>query len=103
MPTILSREIMDPSKLPWKSAAVVLWLPHGEEPNGFDHLNCGDTMHPPQCNPNAWWDLEQAVTHASTSNDDHNKRPWIKVGEAVLSPDDVLLSYDFYKHHGTRK
>ena len=94
---------MDPNTLPWNSSAIVLWLPDGEHPSGTEHFTCGATLHPPTCNPMAWWNLGQAVTHAGTSDNDHGKRPWIKAGEVVLSPNDVLRSYDFYKHHDTRK
>ena len=94
---------MDISKLPWESSAIVLWLKDGEEPIGNEHFSCRAELHPPECNPMAWWNLGQAVIHVGTNGNNHGKQPWIKVGETLLSPPDVLRSYDFYKHHGTRK
>ena len=95
--------LLDFGGLPWNSSAILLWLPEGEKPSGTEHFCCGAQLSPPACNPMAWWNLGQALTHAGTNPGDHGKQPWIKAGEVILSSADVLRSYDFYKHHGTRK
>jgi len=91
---------MDYSSLPWRSSAIVLWLPEGEEPDEARHFNVGANLPPPHPNPEAWWELGQALISVRTVTHTHDKLPWIKIGEAVLRPDEILGAYEFFKHHG---
>jgi len=90
---------MSVSDLPFKAAAVVIWLPEGEEPKAFDFaLGDDKSLSPPYPNPEAWWELGQAITSVRTvEKGDHKKLPWIKVGERVLSPDETLQAYEYLK------
>lgn len=91
---------MDYKALPWRSSAIVLWLPKGEEPDQANHFNVEANLSPPSPNPEAWWELGQAVLSVRTSHNDGGKVPWIKAGEVLLRPDDILGAYEFFKNHG---
>lgn len=91
---------MDFSKLPWTSAAIVLWLPKGEEPDERKHFNVEAKLHPPAPNPEAWWNLGEALLSIRAGYNDHGKVPWIKVGGEIIRPDDVIPAYEFFKNHG---
>jgi hypothetical protein len=91
---------MDYGKLPWMASAVVLWLPKGEQPDEAKHFNVEVKLDPPHPNPEAWWDLGQAVISVRTAHETHGKEPWIKVGEQILPPNEILGAYEFLKHHG---
>jgi hypothetical protein len=91
---------MDYHKLPWQSSAMVIWLPEGEAPDAAKHFNVEADLRPPNPNPEAWWDLGQAVINVRIADRSHTKLPWIKVGDVLLSPDEVLGAYEFFKIHG---
>ena len=91
---------MDYINLPWRSSAIVLWLPEGEEPDQKKHFNVEAKLGLPSPNPEAWWELGQAVISVRTSYNEHGKVPWIKVGETLLRPDEILGAYEFFKNHG---
>jgi hypothetical protein len=55
---------MSPEDLPYKAAAVVLWLPKGETPKAEDFAIGATSKAPPHPNPEAWWELGQAVISA---------------------------------------
>lgn len=82
---------MDIKDLSPAAAAVVIWLPKGQDPKAEDFVIGDETLKaPPYPNPEAWWRLDQAVEHVKTAIlGDHGKVPWIKTGDRVLSPDDV--------------
>lgn len=91
---------MDYNKLPWHSSAIVLWLPKGEEPSTAKHFNVEANLAPPHPNPEAWWELGQALINVRATYNEHGKVPWIKAGDVVLRPDDILGAYEFFKVHG---
>ena len=91
---------MDYSQLPWKSCAIVVWMPEGEKPDGAEHFSVGANLSPPKPNPEAWWELGQALLSVRAVENDYMKRPWIKVGEVVLEPDQILQAYEYFKNHG---
>lgn len=91
---------MDFAELPWDAAAIVLWLPKDEEPDTAKHFNVEAKLHPPAPNPEAWWSLGQALINVTSGIDADGKVPWIKVGETILSPDQVRPAYEFFKTHG---
>lgn len=91
---------MDFSQLPWNSSAIVLWLPKGETPDEAKHFNVEANLQPPHPNPEAWWNLGQALLNVRTVIHDHGKEPWIKVGDEILPPDQILKAYEFFKVHG---
>jgi hypothetical protein len=70
------------------AAAVLIWLPRGEDPDIRD-FDPALVQPPPTPNPQAWWVLHEAVTHAVTLQQKHNKVPWIKTGEQVLTPEEI--------------
>jgi hypothetical protein len=77
-------------------AAILFWLPPDctELSSDFDvHF---DIDEPPRPNPEAWWEFRDAVMHAmqvELHKQTHNKLPWIKVGDRVLSPKEVSAVY----------
>jgi hypothetical protein len=81
-------------------AAILFWLPPERKKlqNDFDlHL---DTHAPPHDNPQAWWEFRDAVFHAievELQKQTHSKLPWIKVGNRVLSPEEVSAAYSRLK------
>lgn len=92
-------ETMSVEDLQYKASAVVIWLPEGDEPKA-EHFSQGDdkALGPPYPNPCAWWELGQAVIDARTQlSGNHGKVPWIKAGERVLAPDEILKAYEYFK------
>ena len=87
---------MGKSNLPMKASAVLAWLPKGQNPaaNDFDPA---DLKPPPRANPDGWWYLHQAITYAAETTQRYDKLPWIKVGEEILSPDEIQ---EIYRHLG---
>ena len=84
------------NNLPLLSAAILVWLPNGEEPN-IQKFNPSQIQPPPAANPGSWWLLHEAITHAMTVERSHSKVPWIKVGEELLSPSRIA---DIYNNMG---
>jgi hypothetical protein len=71
------------------ASCVLLWLPIGVTPKdtAFYYSEvCG----PPSPNPSPWWKTGDAIDHASRRIDNYGKRPWIKVGSQILSPDEIV-------------
>jgi hypothetical protein len=84
-------------KLSFKEAAVVVWLPEGEQPTD-DHFRAAADHRPPNPNPEAWWELGDALLRCRTGDDTpFGKEPWIKVGDALLSPRQVIQAYEAFK------
>lgn len=92
---------MDYRSLPWRSSAIVLWLPEGETPGDAKQFNVEADLRPPSPNPEAWWELGQALLSIRAADAHrHGKVPWIKVGESIVPPDEILRAYEFFKNHG---
>ena len=94
--------------LPCACSAVVLRLPQGEEPSGIQHFTGAAQFHlpereHPELDRTPWLSLKQIISHVQTSKNEHGKQPWIKAGNIVLSPNDIVELDRFYRHHGTRK
>lgn len=82
------------SNLPLYGSAVLIWLPDGQDPSvpGFDY---SAILPPPAPNPEPWWLLHEAITYAVTLDADRKgKLPWIKVGEEILSPQQIKQVFD---------
>ncbi|WP_186388573.1 hypothetical protein [Stappia sp. TSB10P1A] len=90
---------MDVTALSYTASAVLIWLPEGQEPKAEDFAVDGaEKLSPPYPNPETWWELGQAVKYAREADSaNHMKLPWIKTGDELLSPDDVLQAYEFLK------
>ena len=91
---------MDYRDLPWRSSAIVLWLSEGEKPDEAKHFNVEADLQPPHPNPEAWWELGQALINVRAADRKHTKVPWIKAGEKILAPDEIPGAYEFFKNHG---
>jgi hypothetical protein len=67
-------------------------LPRGELPDarGFDAIK---VQPPPTPNPHPWWLLHEAITHAVILQEKHDKVPWIKTGEQILTPKQITELY----------
>jgi len=94
--------------LPCACSAVVLQLPQGQEPSGIQHFKSAAQFHLPErghseLDQTPWLSLKQIISHVQTSKNEHGKQPWIKAGNIVLSPNDIVELDRFYRHHGTRK
>jgi hypothetical protein len=83
-------------KINFDDAAVLVWLPIGEEPMP-SHFSPNNDLGPPNPNPEPWWVLGQALIHSRTVQGEHGKEPWIKVGSVVLAPVQVLQAYEAFK------
>jgi hypothetical protein len=84
-----------------RAAAVLVWLPDGENP-AFETFVPESVQPPPSLNPEAWWCLEDAIVYAhEIDKRDHGKVPWIKVGDTVLGPDQISRAYSILRA-GTR-
>lgn len=83
--------VIDPN-----SATILFWLPPSVKKlhESFDVYL--DTEAPPVHNPQAWWTFRDAVFRAieeELQTATHGKLPWIKVGDRVLSPEEVRAAY----------
>lgn len=85
------------NELPIGHAAVVVWLTPEQKPLGSDFDVALDSNEPPRPNPEPWWSFEDAVTNAATAERNHDKLPWIKVGDRILSPVEVNAAYDLLR------
>jgi len=79
-------------KLDTLASAVLVWLPKGVTP-AVDALETAKVGPPPNPNPEPWWCLEDAVIRASEVQRDHDKAPWIKVGQELLDPSEIAQAY----------
>jgi hypothetical protein len=80
------------------AAAVMVWLPRGRTPQAGDFATKDDkALGPPFPNPEAWWELRDAVRFAIEMFDTHGKLPWIKSGDRLLSPDEITEVYSNWK------
>jgi hypothetical protein len=48
---------------------------------------------PPTPNPHPWWLLHEAITYAVILQEKHDKVPWIKTGEQILTPKQITELY----------
>jgi hypothetical protein len=83
---------MTGKSLPLFSAAVLLWMPKGQEPD-IQKFDPSQIQAPPAANPEPWWLLHEAITYAMTVERSHSKVPWIKVGDELLSPSEIANIY----------
>jgi len=79
-------------KLNMLASAVLVWLPKGEHPT-VDSFDVRNAIPPPVPNPEPWWYLEDAIVHAREVVSDHGKLPWIKTGETLLGPEQIVQAY----------
>ena len=80
-------------KLDMNASAVLVWLPKGETPTA-DSFDPTEVQPPPYPNPSPWWLLEEAIIFAREVDDQtHGKMPWIKTGDTVLGPDQIIHAY----------
>jgi hypothetical protein len=83
--------------LKMKAAAVLIWLDDGEDP-ALDGFVPQLVQPPPNPNPESWWCLEDAImyvqeTKHETDKHEHGKVPWIKTGDTILGPDQIIKAY----------
>ena len=86
---------MDSDSLPYRSAAVLVWLPEGESPPEVS-LDIARLKGPPDPNPQAWWQFGEAVTHAVSAmarGENGDKLPWIKVGVMLYDLDRIRVAH----------
>lgn len=75
-----------------RSAAILLWLEPDQSALGLD-FDPALAEAPPSPNPEAWWLCVDAIIYSMEVVRGHTKMPWIKVGEAVLTPDEIEAVY----------
>jgi hypothetical protein len=81
------------TNLNMKAAAVLVWLDDGENP-ALDSFVPQLVQPPPSPNPESWWCLEDAIAYAyEIDKRDHRKVPWIKAGDTILGPDQIIQAY----------
>lgn len=80
------------ASLPLFASAILVWLPEGIEPD-LQRFDVSAVQSPPSPNPEPWWLLHEAITYSVELIDNGNKRPWIKVGDKILSPDEIHQIY----------
>ena len=79
-------------------AAVLVWLLPGQTPDA-QNFNRSSAVPPPSPNPEAWWNVKDAIVYAvELAPDQRNgKVPWIKFGHDLLSPDEIQRVYADFK------
>lgn len=85
--------IVTTDNLPMRHASVLVWLSAGTQPTASNFHASLATAEPPKPNPEAWWELRQAIIYAVELENKHGKEPWIKVGGSVLAPADIAKAY----------
>jgi len=90
---------MNPADLPWTSAAVLIWLTPGLNPTD-DDFSWEWVKPPPIPNPEAWWELRDAIIHAREVERPHGCGAWIKYGDRLLNEIDILGAYNWLREHG---
>lgn len=83
---------MTKSNLPWQASAILFWLPRGEQPT--KDFNPSEQSNSSSPAPEPWWELHDAVRYAVELDKDGTFEPWIKTGEIILSPKDILEAYE---------
>lgn len=79
-------------KLNMQASAVLVWLPEGEIPTTVSFPD--KVLPPPTPNPESWWSLEDAIVYArEVDRTGHNKVPWIKTGDTLLSQEEIFHAY----------
>ncbi|WP_128080078.1 hypothetical protein [Roseicella frigidaeris] len=83
--------------LPLLASAILVWLPDCQRPDirSFDPSKLQPPPHP---NPEAFWVLHEAITHAVETHHlavekAHDKVPWVKVGDRIMGPEEILRIY----------
>jgi hypothetical protein len=83
----------------YHDAAILIWLPPGREPDlqTFDLKT--EAVPPPDPNPEPWWTIRDAIIYAAElrPQDRHGKEPWIKWGHELLSPAEIMATYQNIK------
>jgi hypothetical protein len=71
--------------------AVMIWLPSGETPTAEAFAFSLEKVRPPPPSqePEPWWKFEDAVMHAIVVMRNHDKVPWIKVGDQIFGPSEI--------------
>jgi hypothetical protein len=76
-----------------KAAAVLIWLADGENP-ALTSFAPQLVQPPPNPNPESWWCLEDAIAFVhEIDKREHGKVPWIKTGDTILGPDQIMQAY----------
>ena len=88
------------NNLPLNASAVLIWLPKDERPDGGD-WDVTRAKNPPLPNPEPWWTLKDAVVYAVTVERKHDKLPWIKTVDQLLSPQEILQVYRSIRPQGS--
>jgi hypothetical protein len=83
---------MSQPNIPLFAAAVLIWLPKGERPDP-QILASSKVVPPPNPNPEPWWNLRDAVIYLVELQEKHGKLPWIKWGQELMSPEEILEIY----------
>lgn len=68
--------------------AILVWLPKGENAT-VSHFSGEAVEQPPAENPDTWWTGQHAVEHVGKVLRDHDKLPWIRIGDEILGPDAI--------------
>jgi hypothetical protein len=77
-----------------KAAAVLIWLDVGENP-ALDSFVPQLVQPPPSPNPESWWCLQDAIVYVHEMSElEHGKVPWIKTGDTILGPDQIIQAYN---------
>lgn len=74
----------------------MVWLPEGERPDS-DDFDPREDLSPPHPNPEPWWHIYEAIIYAYDTvahGRNHEKLPWIKFGDELLSPDEIIEIYE---------
>ncbi len=74
--------------IPHNASAVLIWLPKGIDPSA-PSFDIKSVNAPPVPNPEPWWECRQAINHAASLIHHDGKVPWIKVGDLLLSPEEI--------------
>jgi len=78
--------------------AVLIWLPPGQAPD-VQTFDLSQASPPPNPNPELWWTVRDAISYAAELRyeDRHSKVPWIKWGHKLLSPKEIMETYNKMK------
>ncbi len=82
-------------KLDLKAAAILIWMPPGEEPS-LNAIGLDATKEQRSIRVEGYWELGAALTAARGSS---YQAPvaWVRVGTTLLNPDQVGRAYAQYR------
>ncbi len=81
------------TELDFNSAAIIVWMPEGDEPCLEDYQ--GEDGTAPETEGH--WLLSVAIVVALLGPAREGKKPWVKVGNDLLSPDQLQPAYEAMK------